>query len=164
MGPSLLTAKQLAAWYHRHSSVTPLIPSFDGHPAGDVAALAQVFIDDGKREGVRGDMAFVQSQLETGWMHFAGSQIPPDAYNYAGIFAFDGRTGLPNCAARRLVAESLHGNAAARRARADPAAAQLRRPVGQDREGPVHLRAVRPRRAWRRCGSTSAVTTARAAS
>jgi hypothetical protein len=57
-----------------------------------------VFIDDGKLEGVRGDMAFVQSQLETGWMHFSGSQIPPDAYNYAGIYAFDGRTGLTNCA------------------------------------------------------------------
>jgi hypothetical protein len=97
MGPSLLTANQLAAWYHRHSSVTPRIPAFDGHAAGDVAALAQVFIDDGKKEGVRGDIAFVQSQLETGWMGFQGSQIPPDAYNYAGIFAFDGRTSLPNC-------------------------------------------------------------------
>ena len=94
MGPSLLTAAELAAWYHRHSGVTPLIPSFDGHPAGDVAALAQVFIDDGKNEGVRGDIAFVQSQLETGWLHFSGSQIPPDAYNYAGIYAFDGRAGL----------------------------------------------------------------------
>jgi hypothetical protein len=98
MGPSLLTAQQLAAWYHRHSTVTPQIPAFDGHKANDVAALAQVFIDDGKLEGVRGDMAFVQSQLETGWMNFAGSQIPPDAYNYAGIYAFDGRTGLANCA------------------------------------------------------------------
>src|SRR5262245_60882443 len=74
MGPSLLTANELAAWYHRHSGQTPLIPAFGGHPAGDVAALAQVFIDDGKKEGVRGDMAFVQSQLETGWLHFSGSQ------------------------------------------------------------------------------------------
>ena len=98
MGPSLLSAKQLAAWYFANSGVTPLIPAFDGHPAGDVEALAQVFIDDGNKEGVRGDIAFVQSQLETGWMHFAGSQIPPDAYNYAGIYAFDGRTSLPNCA------------------------------------------------------------------
>jgi hypothetical protein len=97
MGPSLLSAKQLAAWYFRHSSVKPLIPAFGGHPAGDVEALAQVFIDDGRLEGVRGDIAFVQSQLETGWLHFSGSQIPPDAYNYAGIYAFDGRTALPNC-------------------------------------------------------------------
>ena len=98
MGPSLLSATQLAAWYYRHSPVSPLIPAFGGHPAGDVAALAQVFIDDGNAEGVRGDMAFVQSQLETGWLGFVGSQIPPDAYNYGGIYAFDNRPGLANCA------------------------------------------------------------------
>jgi hypothetical protein len=111
MGPSLLSANQLAAWYFRHSSSTPLIPAFGGHPAGDVAALAQVFIDDGNKEGVRGDMAFIQSQLETGWMHFSGSQIPPDAYNYAGIFAFDGRTSLPNC---------VHGDSAPSRCMGTP--------------------------------------------
>ena len=98
MGPSLLSAKQLAAWYYRHSGVTPAIPAFAGNPAHDVTALAQVFIDDGKAEGVRGDMAFVQSMLETGWLGFIGSQIPPDAFNYAGIYAFDGRSGLANCA------------------------------------------------------------------
>jgi hypothetical protein len=98
MGPSLLSAGQLAAWYSRHhGSVAPRIPAFGGHAANDVKALAQVFIDDGRKEGVRGDMAFVQSMLETGWLGFIGSQIPPDAYNYAGIYAFDGRTALPNC-------------------------------------------------------------------
>ncbi len=97
MGPSLLSASQLAAWYSRHSGITPRIPAFGGHPAGDVAALAQVFIDDGKTEGVRGDMAFVQAMLETGWLGFAGSQVPPDAYNYAGIYAFNGRAPLPDC-------------------------------------------------------------------
>jgi hypothetical protein len=111
MGPSLLTASELSAWYFRHSGSTPLIPAFDGHPAGDVKALAQVFIDDGRLEGVRGDIAFIQSQLETGWMHFSGSQIPPDAYNYAGIFAFDGRPSLPNCA---------HGDSAPSRCMGSP--------------------------------------------
>jgi hypothetical protein len=111
MGPSLLSATQLAAWYYRHSGVTPLIPAFGGHPAGDVAALAQIFIDDGNAEGVRGDLAFVQTQLETGWLGFAGSQIPPDAYNYAGIYAFDHRPGLANCA---------HGDAAPSRCMGTP--------------------------------------------
>jgi Mannosyl-glycoprotein endo-beta-N-acetylglucosaminidase len=111
MGPSLLSAAQLAAWYHRHSGVTPKIPAFGGHPAGDVAALAQVFIDDGKLEGVRGDIAFVQSQLETGWLGFIASQVPPDAYNYAGIHAFDGRTSLPNC---------LHGDSVPSRCMGTP--------------------------------------------
>src|SRR5207302_6403209 len=59
MGPSLLSASQLAAWYYRHSGVTPQIPAFSGHAAGDGQALAQVFIDDGIAEGGRGDIAFV---------------------------------------------------------------------------------------------------------
>src|SRR5262249_8810455 len=60
MGPSLLSASQLAHWYAlHHGTVQPRIPAFGGFPANDVAALAQVFIDDGKKEGVRGDMAFV---------------------------------------------------------------------------------------------------------
>ena len=95
MGPPMLTAQELAGWYGRHhGSNVPQIPAFNNN----VAQLAQVFIDQGKAEGVRGDIAFAQSMLETGWLSFRNSQIPPDAYNYAGIYAYDGRVGLPNCA------------------------------------------------------------------
>lgn len=92
MGPNLLNATELAAWYDRHNgSNIPQIPGI-----ASVRALAQVFIDQGRAEGVRGDIAFVQSQLETGWLSFRNSQITPAAYNYAGIFAFNGRPGLPH--------------------------------------------------------------------
>jgi len=94
MGPSLLNAQQLASWYNQnHGSVQPRIPALHNN----VRALAQIFIDDGNVEGVRGDIAFVQSMIETGWLGFVGSQIPPDADNYAGINAFDGRASLANC-------------------------------------------------------------------
>jgi hypothetical protein len=94
MGPSLMTAAELARWYNRHNgSNTPRIPKLNN----SVGLLAQIFIDEGRKEGVRGDMAFVQSMLETGWLSFTGSQIPPGAYNYAGIYAYNGRQSLPNC-------------------------------------------------------------------
>jgi hypothetical protein len=94
MGPPILTAAQLKAWYNRHHGANqPRIPIYNN----DVGKLAQVFIDEGKKENVRGDMAFVQSMLETGWLSFTGSQIPPDAYNYAGIYAYNGRQSLPTC-------------------------------------------------------------------
>ncbi len=96
MGPSLLNAQQLAHWYSlHHGSVQPQIPATGSLGANDVQGLAQIFIDQGDAEGVRGDIAFVQSMLETGWLGFVGSQITPNAYNYAGIYAFDGRAGLP---------------------------------------------------------------------
>jgi hypothetical protein len=92
MGQPLLSATQLASWYSRHhGSNEPRIPAYSGHKANDVKGLAQIFIDTGISEGVRGDIAFVQSMLETGWLSFTGSQIPPDAFNYAGIYAFGGR-------------------------------------------------------------------------
>jgi hypothetical protein len=112
MGPSLLTAAQLGAWYNRHhGSNQPRIPVFNN----DVTKLAQAFIDAGRLEGVRGDIAFVQSQLETGWLSFVNSQITPQAYNYAGIFAFDGRSGLSNAnpcvdsSPSRCMGTPLHG-------------------------------------------------------
>ena len=94
MGPNLLSAAQLARWFEAvEGGRAPNVPSLHD----SVTALAQTFIDEGHVEGVRGDLAFVQSIIETGWFSFAGSQIPPDANNFAGINAFDGRAGLPNC-------------------------------------------------------------------
>jgi hypothetical protein len=104
MGPPLLNAVQLAAWYHRHKGAnTPQIPAL----GDDVGKLAQIFIDQGRLEGVRGDIAFVQSMLETGWLSFRGSQIIPEANNYAGIFAYNGRGAITSCADEALAAAAF---------------------------------------------------------
>ena len=93
MGPNLLNAAQLASWFNAMHSAPPNVPSLNNN----VTLLAQTFIDTGRIEGVRGDLAFVQSIIETGWFSYAGSQIPPDSNNFAGIHAYDGRAELPNC-------------------------------------------------------------------
>jgi len=48
--------------------------------------LAQLFLDEGAREGVRGDIAFCQSLIETGFFRYGG-QVLPEQNNYAGIGA-----------------------------------------------------------------------------
>jgi hypothetical protein len=78
MGPSLLTAPDLAAWFestgqHAWLSGTTTID--------DLAAL---YVSEGAAEGVRGDFAFAQAVLETGSF---GNAIDN---NYAGIGACDG--------------------------------------------------------------------------
>src|SRR4051812_22292673 len=94
MGPNLLSANQLARWFQSVPGRRPVrVPSL----GNNITALAQTFIDEGRVEGVRGDIAFVQSILETGWFSFAGSQIPPDANNFAGLNAYNDRAGLANC-------------------------------------------------------------------
>jgi cell wall-associated NlpC family hydrolase len=58
LGPAQLTAAELAAWYRstgeREGTTVP------------VDVLARLFIEEGKRAGVRGDVAFAQAAFDTG--------------------------------------------------------------------------------------------------
>lgn len=49
-------------------------------------AFAKLFIDEGKAENIRGDIAFCQSMHETGWLKFGGLVLP-EQNNYGGIGA-----------------------------------------------------------------------------
>ena len=84
MGPNRVPASAIVAWFNTR---TP-------RPPGSYAAtvpietLAQIYIEEGAAEGVTGDIAFVQSVVETGWFRFGGS-ITPAHNNFAGIGATD---------------------------------------------------------------------------
>lgn len=84
MGPSRLSAAQLAAWVES-TGVT------GARPPVPVSDLARYFIEEGAREGVAGDVAFVQAVLETGWFRFS-ARMPPEHNNFSGIGAVDGGT------------------------------------------------------------------------
>lgn len=84
MGASRLGASQLAAWFHGRQPR----PSGTYAATEPVEALAQYFIEEGAAEGVAGDVAFVQSVLETGWFRFGGS-VTGAMNNFAGIGATD---------------------------------------------------------------------------
>jgi hypothetical protein len=82
MGPSRLTAADLVAYVdslHLHPHLTvPLL------------TLAGFYISEGNAEGVRGDVAFAQSILETGAFMFPGhGLLVPTDNNFAGIDACD---------------------------------------------------------------------------
>ena len=82
LGPSRLTAQQLADWV-RASGHVPRITV----PIED---LARYFIIEGANAGVRGDVAFAQSILETYWFTFpGGGQLAGHDNNFAGIGACD---------------------------------------------------------------------------
>ena len=84
MGPSRVGSRAIVAWFNLR---TP-------RPPGNYAAsapletLAQIYIEEGDAEGVTGDVAFVQSIVETGWFRFSGS-VPASFNNFAGIGATD---------------------------------------------------------------------------
>jgi hypothetical protein len=70
-GPTVLTGEQMAGWIRAKGYHPRIQTSIDD--------LAQIYVDEGNAEGVRGDFAFAQSVVETGG--FASS---PDN-NYAGL-------------------------------------------------------------------------------
>ena len=86
MGRSQLTAAQLAAYYRAHDPATLPYRA----TGATIDELAQLFVDEGNRYNVRGDIAFAQSIVETGWFNFPDYGIVrPWNNNFAGIGACD---------------------------------------------------------------------------
>ena len=82
MGEAQATAQQMAL-FCRSKNPAPLLP------ACSVEELAEMFLEEGKAEGVRGDVAFAQSLHETGFFKYGGI-VTPEMHNYAGIGALNG--------------------------------------------------------------------------
>lgn len=75
LGPSLLTAKQMADFV--------VAEHYTPHITVPIEVLAQIYLDEGAATGVRGDVAFAQSILETAG--FANPGSAPTDNNFAGI-------------------------------------------------------------------------------
>lgn len=82
MGKAHATAQQMAL-FCRSKNSTPQLTSCS------LEQLAEMFIEEGEAEGVRGDVAFAQSLHETGYFKFGGIVLPTQN-NYAGIGALNG--------------------------------------------------------------------------
>lgn len=75
MGKYVVNAEKIAAYITRKN------PN-----AADLAEeLARLYIEEGIREGVRGDLAAAQAMLETGNLTFAGSAVTIDQNNFCGL-------------------------------------------------------------------------------
>jgi hypothetical protein len=88
MRDARLSAPQLATWFRSSPARVA------GYRASvDVETLARLYIEEGRAEGVAGDVAFVQAVLETGSFRWPSyGQVAPTHNNFAGIGACDGGT------------------------------------------------------------------------
>jgi hypothetical protein len=84
MGQSRLTADQLVAYYQKRSGLAYRATG------ATLQQLAQMFVTEGNRYNVRGDLAFAQSIVETAWFNYPDNGMVR-AYNnnFSGIGACD---------------------------------------------------------------------------
>ena len=82
MGTAQATAQQMAL-FCRSKNAEPKLTSCN------LEELAEMFLEEGKAEGVRGDVAFAQSIKETGFFKFGGIVLP-EQNNFGGIGALNG--------------------------------------------------------------------------
>jgi exonuclease VII small subunit len=81
LGPNQLTAEDLAAFVTQNGHHPQLtVP---------IEELAKIYIEESADEGVRGDVMWAQSILETGWFGYKGSMVDARDNNFAGIGACD---------------------------------------------------------------------------
>lgn len=84
MGEAKATTYQMAQFCLKKNDSPKL-------PYCTVEELASIFLEEGKAEGVRGDVAWAQSLHETGYFEFGGIVLP-DQNNYGGIGALNGNS------------------------------------------------------------------------
>ncbi len=89
------TAAEMGEWFRsKHISGAKLT-------VAEVTQLAQLFIDEGRAEGVTGDLAFIQAVLETGWFRFS-TRMPVHHNNFSGIGAVDSGSSSAAFPSRRI--------------------------------------------------------------
>jgi murein DD-endopeptidase MepM/ murein hydrolase activator NlpD len=79
LGPATVTARQLGDWWTSTGRGQP------SRLTVEVADLIRLYLSEGELEGVRGDLAFAQAVLETGY--FTNSDTSRN--NFAGIAHYD---------------------------------------------------------------------------
>lgn len=86
MGPTLLGADEIAAWFNGgRRRLNTTVP---------IEELTRFYVEEGIAVGVRADIAFAQSMLETGGFSFpAGGQVRGTDNNFAGMGACDSCNG-----------------------------------------------------------------------
>ena len=102
MGSSTATVEQMVEDYNAQGVTYPGDVLGKGG-ASDIEEFCQILYEECETEGVRAEVAFAQSMLETGWLQFRGDSTA-EQYNFAGlgttgggvkgIYFPDVRTGL----------------------------------------------------------------------
>lgn len=83
MGESSVTAEQLAAYYRNAGGDYPA-SDLESGGAATLEAFCTIYCEEAKAEGVRPEVAFVQTMKETGFLRYGGD-ASISQFNFAGL-------------------------------------------------------------------------------
>lgn len=83
MGGSTVTVEQMVKDYQAQGGAYPQEVLKDGG-ASTIEEFCQILYEECEAEGVRAEVAFAQSMLETGWLQFQGDSTA-EQFNFAGL-------------------------------------------------------------------------------
>lgn len=91
MGTSPVTAEQLVSYFKSAGVSYPSEELGEGG-ADSIETFATMYCEEAAAEGVRPEVAFVQTMKETGWLQFGGD-VSVEQFNFAGLGTTGG--GVP---------------------------------------------------------------------
>lgn len=91
MGSSSVTVEQMVAYFNSRGEAYPAEALSKGG-ADSIETFCQMYYDEATAEGVRPEVAFVQTMKETGWLQFGGD-ASIEQFNFAGLGTTGG--GVP---------------------------------------------------------------------
>ena len=85
MGDTVVSASQMTGLFEKKGVSFPAEIMAKGG-AGSIDEFCRILLEEAQAEGVRGEVVFAQSMLETGWLQFGGD-TSPEQYNFSGLGA-----------------------------------------------------------------------------
>ena len=88
-GQSKVTIEQMVKFYENYSPIDFPAQALEEGGVSTLKQFAEIYYEESKKEGIKPEIAWAQSMLETGWLRFGG-QVEIKQLNFAGLGALDG--------------------------------------------------------------------------
>lgn len=83
MGKTTVSATDMISLFNRRNVEYPS-SVLEAGGAGTIEEFCEIILEEAEEEGVRGEVVFVQSMLETGWLQYGGDSSA-NQFNFSGL-------------------------------------------------------------------------------
>ena len=88
-GKTSTTVEKMVRFYNENSPIKYPAEALKKGGAPSLETFCRIFVEEADREGIKAEVAFAQTLLETGYLKFGG-QVKIEQFNFAGLGATDG--------------------------------------------------------------------------